>query len=418
MDRFIILIMICLVTSQLSGCGQEKNASTPPFDPPSKSTPSEKPLPPEYRTLAKVLCLRMETSADESSNKFNDTEWLSEINSALSDFKNMDSQDDDIEYISNEGAKVLSDMLSNYEELNKIPKADTSWDSVFTIVNEMLMLKTDSLHKRVLDIENIQANILSSLQTFVLNHQKATAMQLMLPKVANKYSASFCDSTGRISLDFDESWGSQGPYDWLKIFNSGAPIKDCTIVVELTSENGEKQRNVHYLEELPSKTWMYARYEDGLKIDLIEKQINRTTVENVSNIELTLYSPKYATQITYKYKAEEFEKDVAKYCKSLNFKGSYQPFVDGIIWDTERGAKIKLEGMEFIPDCVVSITFRNDKESKVFSWPQKKWSKGEERTFSTKQGELTYEPSSMDMVITFPDTIYTHKAWFKVSHGR
>ncbi len=151
---------------------------------------------------------------------------------------------------------------------------------------------------------------------------------------------------------------------------------------------------------------LYARYDAGKNVN--GRIVNRETVYGIQKAELTIFSPQFSTKGTYVYQGINKDKHIAMICEDIKITGRYQPFEKGIVWNTERGAKFWLDGVGFIPKCQVTLTFRKGSESRSWDWNFDSWRKGEEKSFDTPVGQLTFDPDYIDMLISFPETSYKH----------
>lgn len=413
MKRVVALVLLLGFVGLLIGCGKDTGASTAPYPLPPVSTPSPKPLPEEYRTLAEHVSMEM----NPAPNQFRDDEGIPEImaegHSAVMALRSIESSDRDIMYIATQAEASYSELLKHLERINALPKPPGAVELMVSSFVDGLFGNVFGGYARGLDAEDKQKAINAEIYPILAAIEKADAAHQLLPKVAEKYSASFCDSTNRIVVDFDESWGSFGPYDWFYIYNRGSGMKDCTILVQLTGATGEVRKNVHFVKDWPANSWMCARYAGGT--ELLGRNVGRTSVLEVQKVDVTIYSPQFATLIAYVYQGEEKDKDVAERCKDLKFTGRYQPFKSGILWDTQRGVKFTLDGVAGIPKCRVDITFRKWMQSKTYHWELDGWLKGEEKSFTTSKGDLTFDPTKIDMSISFPGTNYKHEVTLKVT---
>lgn len=73
-----------------------------------------------------------------------------------------------------------------------------------------------------------------------------------------------------------------------------------------------------------------------------------------------------------------------------------------------------VDGVLFIGKCRVDVTFHNRFQRKGWYWEFDYWKKGEEKTFDTQKGQLTFDPDNIDVVISFPGTSYKYEATLKV----
>jgi len=62
------------------------------------------------------------------------------------------------------------------------------------------------------------------------------------------------------------------------------------------------------------------------------------------------------------------------------------------------------DGIGWLPKCRVDVTFKNGNQSKGWFWNFDRWNKGEEKFFETPKGGLTFDPQTIDILITFPNT--------------
>lgn len=403
---FVCILSLALI---LSGCGRDTTASNLP----KYSTPSSKPLPEEYRVLASHLGMEMKSDPVQFRNEREIAEIMAEFQSALLDLREIKSNDKEIMYLTEQVQNVIPVILKRLDNLNSLPKpADARTLFVGSFLDGFFGNFVGGYH-RGLDAEAKLDALNVELHSLIATMDKIDAALQFLPKVAEKYSATLSDSTGRIIVDFNESWGDSGANDWLVLQNRGETLEDCTILVQLTGASGEVRKNVHFLKTWPTDTSMWGRYQGGQKI--LGRNVEKTTVTNVLELDITIYSPQFATQIYYEYKGEEKDKDVAYRCKDLSFHGTYQPYESGILWDTQRGAQFTLNGVSFLPKCRVDVTFRKGDQSKGWYWNHDSWMKGETKYFSSPKGGLSFEPDKIDLEVSFPHTNYKHKVTLPVN---
>ncbi len=410
-NQIIASVCVLSLTLMLLGCGSDTTASHLP----KYSTPSSKPLPVEFRVLASHLSMEMKSDPGQFRNNREMTEIMAEFQYALLDLREIKSNDKEIMYLTEQVQNVIPVILKGLDNLNSLPKPpDAGTLFVGSMLDGFFGDFVGGYH-RGLDAEAKQNALKAELQSAIAATDKLEAALQMLPKVAEKYSATLSDSTGRIVVDFNESWGDSGPKDWLVLQNLGETLEDCTILVQLTGASGEVRKNVHFLKTWPTNTSMWGRYQGGQKI--LGRTVDKTTVTYVQEMEITIYSPQFATQIQYVYKGAEKDKDVAHLCKNLSFQGAYQPYEAGVLWDTQRGAQFTLNGVSFLPKCRVDVTFRKGDQSKVWYWEHDSWMKGETKHFTTPAGGLEFEPDKIDFEVSFPETNYKHKATLPVALG-
>jgi len=390
----------------LVGCGKS-TPSTAPRPLPAASKPSTKPLPPEYRILAENLGLEIKPSPDQFRDNKGTTQIIAEGHESIMALRNIESSDRDIAYVAEQAQGAFSEAIKRMERINSLPKPPGAGELFVSSFIDGFFGNVFGGYARGQEAEGKQAAIITEAEAMLAAIEKADAAHQLLPKIAEKYSATFCDSTDRIAVDCDESWGWFGPHDWCSFRNCGAALEDCTIVVQLTGASGEVRKNVHFVKAWPANTWLYARYSPGQ--EMLGRKSGRMTVSGIRQVDVTIYSPQFATLIKYVYEGVEKDRHIAAHCKDLTLKGRYQPFVGGMVWDTERGAYFTLDGVAVIPKCRVDLTFRRGSESKSFFWNFDYWKKGDEKWFGTSKGQLTFDPDSIEITVSFPDTNYKHE---------
>ncbi len=365
--------------------------------------------------LAKHLALGMKPSRDNFRDDKEFTEIIAEGHSSILALSGIQSEDSDLTYVAAHGQAAFEESVSRLERINAMPKPPGVGSLLFESFIHGCYGNVYYSYALGVDADEKQKAIMEEVRGVLAAGDKADAAQMLLPNIAEKYAASPSDPDGRIVVDIDESWGSYGPNDWFCIYNAGSEdIEDCTIQVHLTGGNGQSRKNVHFVRHWPANSWMYARYEPGLEI-LDRPEAGKTTVSELQKAVVSIWSPRYTTTLTYAYQGAERDKDIAERCKDLKFRGRYQPFLSGMIWDTQRGAEFTLDGVANIPKCRVDITFREEGKSKAWHWEHDSWVKGEKKTFTPPRGGLAFDPSKIDMAISFPGTSYVHEVTLTVN---
>jgi hypothetical protein len=374
--------------------------------------PTAKPIPAEYRVIAKALRQELHESRDDFNVPVDNSDILGGIHGAILDLRSVKSEDADINYIAAQASEAVADAAARLERIASMPKPPPQlalflesflhgWngDLVTPLVNGT-------------DAEGKQQAIAREAQALVAAVEKVYATNQLLPKVAEKYAAPKTQNNGRIAVDVDESWS--GPFDWISLCNTGEALEDCTILVELTGQTGEVQRNVHFIERWPKNTWMYGRYEAGGTA--AGRPFGRTTVHKIGKAEVSIWSPRFSTTTIYQYSGNEKDKDYSRWCQNLKFTGRYQPYVKGFFSNTQRGVEFTMTGEPRIPKCRVDVVFRRGSKSKDCHWEFDQWLQGEKKTFTPQtSGVLTFDPDTVDLTISFPgDSASKHAVTLKV----
>ncbi|WP_145038325.1 hypothetical protein [Gimesia chilikensis] len=359
--------------------------------------------------------MSLKSDPDQFQKNRETSEIMAELQSALLDLREIKSNDKEIMYISDQAQEAGTVIFERLDNLNSLPKPPDEGTLFVGSFVDGFFGNFAGGYYRGLEAEAKQNALIAELQPLFAALDRADAAQKLLPKIAEKYSATLSDSTGIIVVDFNESWGDSGPDDWLVLRNLGETLEDCTILVELTGANGDVRKNVHFLKTWPESASMWGRYQAGEKI--LGRTVDKTTVTYVKELKVTIYSPQFATRIDYTYKGAEKDKDVAYLCEKLTFQGEYQPYVAGVIWDTQRGARFTMNGVSYLPKCRVNLTFRKEDQAKVWYWDYDLWTKGETKKCYTPAEGLGFDPDRIDFEVSFPHTNYKHKETLKVDQG-
>ncbi|HEY3965178.1 MAG TPA: hypothetical protein VGM05_11555 [Planctomycetaceae bacterium] len=351
--------------------------------------------------------MEMKSTPEQFQSGATMADILAEGHSAILSLRKLESSDEDINYITAQGLSAFTDAVAHIERIDELPQPDDATTVLIGSFVDGFFGNVEGGYNRGKEAEEKQSAINEELQPLLAALAKGSAAQLLLPKVAEKFSATFCDSSSRIFVDFDEAWGPFGPFDQLSMNNDGPALEDCTIIVQLTGANGEIRKNVHFVKQWPARSWLGARYHPGETV--LGRTTGRTSVALVKQVDITVMSPQFATLIRYLYSDGEREKDIAEICQNIRISGRYQPFQTGFLGNTQRGAVLVLDGVTFIPACDVNLTFRNAVQTRSFRWKIDSWKNGERKQFNTAEGQLTFEPHTIDIALAFLGTSYKFK---------
>lgn len=362
-----------------------------------------KTLPPEYRVLAKTLAQETKTSPKAFRDNKGPTEIIAEGHSAVLDLRGIKSTDTDIIYIAAQGDSAFTEAVRRMERLNALPKPPSMGSVMVESFVHGLYGNVLTGYAIGVEADKKQAAINAEFLGLVAAVEKADVAHLLLPRVAEKYSAPAAVNNGRIVADVDEIWGGSLSHDWLCLHNGGPEIEDCTILVEIKGKEGDFRKNVHFVPKWSSNTWIYSRYDIGKPV--LNRVVGRMTVIGIDTVDISVYSPKFSTNFNYKYTGAEANKDIQKWCDTTKFSKNYRPFKAGVFWDDQRALHLRYDGgCGFLPKGNVVLTFKNGNQSKAWNWDFDSWFVNDWKLFETPKDGLTFDPETIDILITFPNT--------------
>lgn len=357
----------------------------------------------DYRTIAKVLAQETKNSKQAFIEKKEMVEIIAEGQAAILDLRSIKTSDNEISFIAAQGESAMVEVVRRMETLNALPKPPSAASVVFESFIHGLYGNIFAGYAIGTDADNKQTAINNELIGLIAAMEKADAAHILLARVAEKLAAPKTSNSNRIMVNFEDIWGGSDSHHWLNLKNNGSEIQDCTILVEITGDQGEVRKNVHFVPKWAGDSRIYCRYDVGKTI--LDKSVGKQSVINTSKIDISIFSPNFSTKFTYNHEGLERNKHIQVLCDKTKFIGRYRPFKGGIIWDDQRAAYFKLDdGIDWLPKCQVEICFKKGSTAKTWLWEFDQWKKGEEKFFQTPKGELTFDPDIITFLVTFPNT--------------
>jgi hypothetical protein len=295
-----------------------------------------KSLPPEYRVVASHLGHGLKSNPADFRNDKGFAELIAEGHSAILDLRGVKSNDSDLNYIASQGESAYSEAVRRFEQINALPKPPDAGSLLVESFVHGLYGNLFAAYALGVDADNKQKAILAEVQGLAAAVEKADAAHLLLPKVAPRYAAPVTPRPGRVRVDFDECWYGCEPYDWCRLYNAGAALEDCTVVVEMRGAAGEARTNVHFLRKWAGNSWVHARYDAGTELN--GRRVGKMTVLHVDTVGVTVLSPGFSTRVDYTYAGAEKDKDVAELCKDMKLGWRYGRLP--VCWSTRNGSPI------------------------------------------------------------------------------
>ncbi len=397
-------------------------SSTNPLPPTPPVIPIPKvELPQEYRVLADALAHQIVPSP-EKWETLPGPAALAELHRQLDALRNLSSSDREIQSMVERTHIGLATFIKHFEEFQALPDPTSTNElmldsfvsgfvSGLTGAPELLkgsFERTAASDSRAAAKRRVAIAMCKAEQYY-------NAIHLSLPSIAERFAAPATAAGNRFTVDVDDPWGVHAPQKWICIHNGGDDLRDCTLQVQLTGPQGPPRRVVHFIKHWPANTWMYSRYKVGFQLP-DGTHVDSQTVSSIQSAEIRLLSPEYSTQFLYDYHGAGRDEDVKRFGSAIKIQGRYIPFQQGVLWNTQPGAELTLDGVEWLPPGKVTLTFRgNQRKKKAWIWDQSGWTKGESKTFTTPEDALKFVPQKIDVELSFPDTATVFTERLKVS---
>lgn len=382
----------------------------------SRDTASESSLPAEFFKLAKILaednCL--EEVLGQKTTIIDLTEVISRLHEVVLTLEGIKSPDRNISYVAEHSKNAFADIIKRLERLNTLPIQPTLSDSLFFLLGDLLLGRPYRFFERYKQFDQLADEHKKEIQGLIAALNKLQSQRLLLPKIATQYLKPTDANDPKLKIDFDEAWGPFGPDDEIFIYSDENEIENCLITVQLNGKDGSTRKNVHFISKGSKKILLNAKYSRGYKF--LDHTIGRTTVNNVSTIDVTILSPRYSKTLQYVYDGAERDRDIEDRCKNVTFQWRYRPFESGLIWDTERALIMTLANIDFLPKCRVDITFNANGKSSGWYFELDRWKNGQEKIFGHK--EMDFDPATIEVEISFPGSNYRIKKLFNRKTGK
>jgi hypothetical protein len=399
------IFLSVLAASLLGGCSNSSPTGKTGFS--ADAAPNADKELPNYAKVARILANDLLTDPNQKAPNEDLAQILAEMQEASMTLSALDTKDQELRSVANDANTAILEARSQLLKLQSMPRPPGAGEFFVENFIRGLFLDIPGAMSRIDEVSAQERAILNELRSLAGTMTKLKAAQLVLPRIAAKYQNPSRAVSSPLKIDFDESWQSFGPDDWLSVANTtGTDLSKCTLLVELHGKKGEVVRNVHYVENWPAGHWLYAKYGGGMNWggDIV----GRDTVTLVQKLHVSVWSNEVKKErIEYIYAGEEKTKDVKRYCEKLWIGASYRPFSGGIVWNDYRGARVQMKGISVLRNSRITITFRNGSTEKAFYWDVQQWHNGETKTFETEK--LTWDPTSFSIDLSFPETDYVHR---------
>lgn len=387
-----------------------------PTAPATESSQSAPPaLPEAYLAIAPTLAQKLLPDREafaESAEKGGEGEALARLHEFVLSMKSARSDHEDLNYIAEIASKGYTDNLESYETLKSLPESPGFMGDLLKaaalnhFAGPVAALKpiVDNFSKRT-DREEKQ---ITALRAQALAMEKVRAASLLLPRIVEKHAPTAMAPAGRFQVDFDENWAGAASCDWLQLFNDGPALTNATVRTKLRGKDADTRENVHFVAHWPSKAWLHTRYDAGQII--METEVWRTSVTNVTTIEVDIWSPSIRWKQTYAYQGAERDKDIESICESLKLKVSYTPYEEGIFLDRKSRLSLTMTGVPQLPTTQLTAVFEEDSKQETVSWTTNGWSAEKKMEFKIANDAIDFAPKKLGIRLEFPPN---NAAWEK-----
>lgn len=181
MARFATLTLMFLGSFIHIGCGK-----------------SVKPIPPEYRVLAKNLGQEMKSAPTDFRDNKDIAEIIAEGHAAVMDLQGIRSADPDITYIATAGHEAYADAVSRLKTLNALPKPQATGSLLIESFIHGLYGNIFAGYALGVDADNKQKAINAEIEGLIAAVDKAHAAHLLLPRIAQKHAAPLSKAPSQV----------------------------------------------------------------------------------------------------------------------------------------------------------------------------------------------------------------------------
>ncbi|MDB4671035.1 hypothetical protein OAF34_02775 [Pirellulaceae bacterium] len=339
-----------------------------------------------------------------------DTQAIAEANAVWLDLSEVESGDRTIAFVAAEGREAIRAMVESMRRTALLPKPPGDSEQIAEGFVLGLFGQLERGFQQQGKYQEQAEALLAEARRVSTEFQRLNAAKLLLPRIARKYGGPKVEAGHAVHiLDFNGRWGCFTRYDqvWLKNNTpAGTILHNVTLLVEIVNKKGEVAKNVHFLPEWKSREVLQGNYLPGRDFGA-GKFVCRQTVDAATTIRVSIWCDELSQEnVVRVYSANDWEDDIRRYCKLLNPQKIYRPFTEGILWNNQRGVKVKFQGHTYLPPCQVHVTFSRGEGKSVETitryWEIDSWSEGEEKIFASEA--FKWHPDSVYGSIRFNDT--------------
>ena len=408
-----VFYAVCVSAFLLASCQEPIRTDSRTERPQVEGTRKNPPLPAEYVVIAKHLAdsHRIERNSDELRPGM--SQVLAQLKGVLMDVNGLQAVDPDVMSVAAEVSRATESTMTALEQLDALPKPPGSGEMFVDGLLRGFVGDFAGGVQRANEVDGQLNAIREQARRVITGVKQLQTAKLQLPRLATKYGGPPVFRGQTVVIDYDEAWGPHGPKSEITLTNNFSDLHNCTILVEIQGAT-EVSQNVHFIPDWKGGSSIYASYGTGVAI--LDETPIKQTVPAVQRLVVSIWADELSQEnIRCQYAGNEQAKDVARYCKDLRVTAKYREFQKGSLWNTQRGVQLQLDGIEFIEQPRVTISFRRGQENKALYWDLERWEAGERKTLDT-QGSLAWDPDEILVEIGFPTTSYKYISSWKMSN--
>jgi hypothetical protein len=393
--------------------GQNRHPNSPEEN--KTQTPVTTEYPDELRIVAKSLAEELFPDVDKALEEPSEKESRLKLLTYKLDLAKVKSKDTEIQLITTDALTAFSEVITRLDRIKDLPKPD-NWAPFWggLLDGSLLVMGAPPTGASIQTVQDETAKgnaIAIEVQAFIKAFSKAETAQRLLPRVCKQYCAvpTKTNNDERISVRFHSLLEKGGMYI---LTNQGEALDDCLFEITVSNSSGKKATFCGFAERWEQGQVYYVHGIIGFDLGN-EEMLGQMCVPQVSKVEVTLLSPKFSTSVQYAYDKAERGKTYAILFKNVKATGSYQKKEPGIFSDYQRSFTTTLATEQNLPACRYSVTFsrqngwREREDRETWFRDLKGWKNGESVKIEPGNDKFTFEPDTVEVEISFPDSTHT-----------
>ena len=359
--------------------------------------------PPGYATLARLLADDLEADPALPRPVPDLDHARARCRDGAAELAHLAPGDPEVDTLASRARSALEDAAASLGRLDALPRPPGAVALFAEGVARGYVGDVLGVIGRALDLQGRQSELEAEVHRLLSAMRRIEAATLELPRLAARFAGPPAPGPPPIAVDLDAAWGPVGPDDRITLVNrSGAALHDCTVLVELRGPAGETARNAHFVPEWPAGGPISARYSPGG--GLPGEAMALHTVPGVESVIVSAWADELRCEgMAWAYSGPERDLDVGRCLGPMRVAAEYRPFSRGLLWNTQRGLRVRLEGLAHLDHPTIAARFRRGGAEASLSWSFERWDEGETKDLDGA-GRLPWDPEGWELVVSFPGT--------------